>query len=120
MVAARVGRTVGLYQFEQQRNFAAAEGRNPLWDGRGTRGFQLLAVLAVVGLIISSVRRTGSWRRWLLVIPPLGVLVVVALTYGNPRFRAAAEPAVVVLASLAVFDIGAAVSGRRGGSYSGS
>jgi hypothetical protein len=38
VMAVRLGRTFGLYQFTQQRNFAAAEGRNPLWDGRGTRG----------------------------------------------------------------------------------
>ena len=116
VMAARLGRTVGLHQFTQQRNFAAAEGRNPLWDGRGTRGFQLLALVAIAGLVVSSVRRTRTWERWLLVVPPLAVVVVVALTYGNPRFRAAAEPAVVVLAALGAFDVIAAlrsISARR-------
>ncbi len=107
VMAARLGRTFGLHQFTQQRNFAGAEGRNPVWDGRGTRGFQLLSVVAVAGLVISSVRRTRTWERWLLVVPPAAVIVVVALTYGNPRFRAAAEPAVVVLAALGAFDIAA-------------
>ena len=105
VMAARLGRTVGLYQFTQQRNFAAAEGRNPVWDGRGTRSFQLLGLVAIVGLVISSIRRTRTWERWLLVIPPAAVFIIVALTYGNPRFRAAAEPAVVVLAALGTFDI---------------
>ncbi len=105
VMAARLGRTFGLYQFTQQRNFAGAEGRNPLWDGRGTRGFQLMAVIGIVGLVVSSVRRTRRWERWLVVVPPLAVVAVVAFTYGNPRFRAAAEPAVVVLAALGAFDL---------------
>ncbi len=109
VMAARLGRTFGLYQFEQQRNFAGAEGRNPLWDGRGTRSFQLLALVGIVGLAVSSVRRTRSWERWMLVVPPAAVVVIVAFTYGNPRFRAAAEPAVVVLAALGAFDIVAAL-----------
>lgn len=115
VVAARLGRTVGLYQFEQQRNFAGAEGRNPLWDGRGTRSFQLLALVGIAGLVISSVRGTRSWERWLLVIPPAAVFVVVAATYGNPRFRAAAEPAVVVLAALGAFDVVDALARRSAG-----
>jgi 4-amino-4-deoxy-L-arabinose transferase-like glycosyltransferase len=109
VMAARLGRTFGLYQFQQQQNFAGAEGRNVLWDGRGTRGFQLLSLVAIAGLVISSVRRTRSWERWLLVVPPAAVVLVVAFTYGNPRFRAAAEPAVVVLAALGAFDIVAAL-----------
>ncbi|MCU1371713.1 MAG: hypothetical protein JWO77_2907 [Ilumatobacteraceae bacterium] len=115
VMAARLGRTFGLYQFQQQQNFAGAEGRNVVWDGRGTRSFQLLALLAIVGLVVSSVRRTRTWERWLLVVPPAAVVLVVALTYGNPRFRAVAEPAVVVLAALGAFDILAAVRGRSAG-----
>jgi hypothetical protein len=115
VMAARLGRTFGLYQFEQQQNFAGTEGRNVQWDGRGTRGFQLLAIVGLAGLVISSVRRTRSWERWLLVVPPAAVVVIVAFTYGNPRFRAAAEPAVVVLAALGAFDIVAALPGRSAG-----
>ena len=115
VMAVRLGRTFGLTQFQQQQNFAGAEGRNVLWDGRGTRGFQLLALVGIAGLVISSVRRTRSWERWLLVVPPAAVVVIVAFTYGNPRFRAAAEPAVVVLAALGAFDVVAALSGRSAG-----
>ncbi|HWJ97388.1 MAG TPA: glycosyltransferase family 39 protein [Acidimicrobiales bacterium] len=115
VVAARLGRTFGLYQFEQQRNFAGAEGRNVLWDGRGTRSFQLLALVGIAGLVVSSVRRTRTWERWLLVVPPAAVVVIVAFTYGNPRFRAAAEPAVVVLAALGALDVVGAVVGRSAG-----
>ncbi|MEZ5180531.1 MAG: hypothetical protein R2702_01410 [Acidimicrobiales bacterium] len=104
VVAARLGRTVGLYRFEQQRNFAFAEGRNPVWDGRGTRAFQALAVLGVVGLVLAAARR-ASRQRWLLLVPVACSLLVVAVTYGNPRFRAAAEPAVVVLGALGAIEV---------------
>ncbi|MFN8017790.1 MAG: glycosyltransferase family 39 protein [Acidimicrobiales bacterium] len=110
VMAARVGRTVGLYRFDQQSNFAYAEGRNPTWERRGTRGFQLLFLIGIVGLVAAAARRRLEWRRTLLLVAPACVLVVVALTYGNPRFRAAAEPSVVVLATLALVD---AATARR-------
>ncbi len=115
VVAARLGRTVGLYRFDQQAGFAAVEGRNPARERQGTRMFQLLAVIALAGLA------AGGWRRRerLLPLAVLGaVLVTVVITYGNPRFRAAAEPAVVVLAVVAVVDAGRWVGGvsRRFGS----
>jgi 4-amino-4-deoxy-L-arabinose transferase-like glycosyltransferase len=116
VVAARLGRTLGLYRFEQQSNFAFAEGRNATWERRGTRGFQLMAVVGLAGLVAGAVRRDLPWRRWLLVVPVVAVLIVVAATYGNPRFRAAAEPAVVVLAVLAVGDAVAALRSRRAAS----
>lgn len=113
VVAARVGRTVGLYQLEQQSNFAFAEGRNATWDRRGTRSFQLLAVLGLVGLVLAA-RRGASRQRWLLLIPVACSLLVVALTYGNPRFRAAAEPAIVVLGALGLVEL-VEVGRARGG-----
>jgi 4-amino-4-deoxy-L-arabinose transferase-like glycosyltransferase len=113
VVAARLGRTVGLYRFEQQTNFAAAEGRNVTWERRGTRSFQLLAVIGAVGVVVALARRRFEWRRALLLVPPAAVLVVVALTYGNPRFRAAAEPVIVVLAALAIADLAAGLSASR-------
>ena len=105
VVAARVGRTVGLYQFDQQANFAAAEGRDPAWERRGTRMFQVLVLLGAVGLVVSWRRRTLTFERLLLLVPPAVALVTVAVTYGNPRFRAVAEPAIVVLAALGVVDL---------------
>lgn len=102
VVAARLGRTVGLYRFDQQVDFARFEGRTPQWDRLGTRAFQLLSVVAVAGAL-------APWRgrgpRWVLAVPVAAVVVTVAATYGNFRFRAVADPAVVVLAVLAVADL---------------
>ena len=104
VMAARVGRTVGLYQLEQQSNFAFSEGRNAIWDRRGTRSFQILTFLGVVGLGLAA-RRGASRQRWLLLVPLVCSLAVVAVTYGNPRFRAAAEPMAAVLAALGIGEL---------------
>jgi 4-amino-4-deoxy-L-arabinose transferase-like glycosyltransferase len=111
VVAARLGRTVGLYRFADTSNYARLEGRDATRERRGTRTFQVLAVLALVGLA------AGGWRHRERLIPLAlvgAVLVTVAVTYGNPRFRATAEPAVVVLAVLAVCDLVRRAASRPG------
>ena len=59
----------------------------------------LLVPLAVGGLVL--LRRRGRPLR-ILVAPLVLVTVVAATTYGSTRFRAAAEPPIVVLASVAL------------------
>jgi hypothetical protein len=59
----------------------------------------LLAPLAVVGFV--ALRRRGRPLR-ILIAPIVLVTVVAAATYGSTRFRAAAEPPLVVLASVAL------------------
>jgi hypothetical protein len=101
VVAVRLGRTVGLYRFVDQSNFARLEGRSPARERVGTRTFQLFLIIGVAGLV------AGGWRhreRWIPVAVIAAVLVTVMVTYGNPRFRATAEPAVVVLAAVAVVE----------------
>lgn len=105
VMAARVGRTVGLYRLDQQVNFARAEGRSPRWERRGLRASQALAVLAVAALVLALVRRRHRFERLVVAVPIAAMLVTVALTYGNPRFRVAAEPSVVALAAVAVVDL---------------
>lgn len=103
VVAARLGRTTGLYRFEQQVNFGGLEGRTVRWDRPGTRLFQVLSLVALAGAL-------APWRprgrdRWVLAVPLVAVVATVAVTYGNLRFRAVADPVVVVLAALAVGDL---------------
>jgi len=103
VVAARLGRTLGLYRLDQQANFSGAEGRDVALDRFGTRLFQLLALVVVVGAL-------GPWRRGgarlLLLAPLVAVAITVAATYGSLRFRSVADPIVVLLAVLAIADIG--------------
>lgn len=101
VVAARLGRTVGLYRLSEQAAFGGLEGRVPRWDRLGTRLFQVLSLVAVAGIAVRSPRRGP---RWVVALPLVGVAATVAMTYGNLRFRAVADPLVVVLAVVAVFD----------------
>jgi 4-amino-4-deoxy-L-arabinose transferase-like glycosyltransferase len=57
----------------------------------------LLIPFAVAGAIV--LRRRGDPLR-ILVVPIVFVVLVAALSYGSTRFRVAAEPAIVVLASV--------------------
>lgn len=110
VVAARIGRTIGFYRFDQQVNFARFEGRAGSWDRAGTILFQVLSAVAVLGAIAPWRGRTGP--RWLLLVPVAAVLCTVAVTYGNLRFRAIADPAVVLAACLALADGVRRINGR--------
>ncbi|HEY4378513.1 MAG TPA: glycosyltransferase family 39 protein [Acidimicrobiales bacterium] len=99
VVAARIGRTFGVYRFTQQTNFAGVEGRSVPWERRGTRMFQALFLLGIAGVVVLWRRRAAVWP---LVAPMVVVLGTVAFTYGNQRFRAGAEPATIVLAVVAL------------------
>lgn len=102
VVVARLGRTVGLYRFDQSANFSAAEGRDGDLDRLGTRLFQVVALVALVGAV-------GPWRRGgarlVLLAPIAAVTITVAATYGSLRFRTVVDPIVVLLAVLATVDI---------------
>jgi CHASE2 domain-containing sensor protein len=59
----------------------------------------LLAPFAVGGAVV--LRRRREPLR-VLIVPLVFVTLVAALSYGSTRFRVAAEPAIVVLASVGV------------------
>src|SRR4051794_6283400 len=59
----------------------------------------LLAPFAIAGAVV--LRRRGEPLR-ILLAPIVFVIVVAALSYGSTRFRVAAEPSIVVLASLGI------------------
>jgi 4-amino-4-deoxy-L-arabinose transferase-like glycosyltransferase len=59
----------------------------------------LLIPFAVAGAVV--LRRRGEPLR-VLIVPIVFVVLVAALSYGSTRFRVAAEPAIVVLASVGV------------------
>jgi 4-amino-4-deoxy-L-arabinose transferase-like glycosyltransferase len=70
----------------------------------------LLIPFAAAGAIV--LRRRGRPLR-ILLVPVLFVTLVGALTYGSTRFRVAAEPALVVLAAVAVAELLDRVRGAR-------
>jgi hypothetical protein len=97
VVLARVGRLLGVYAPRQLTNYTVGEGR-PRWASYlGLVTFLLLVALAVVGA--RRLRRRGQ-PIWPLLAPAVLVLAAAAVVYGTPRFRAPAEPSVVVLAAV--------------------
>lgn len=106
VVTVRELRTWGLYAPRQQIDFESLEGRPKRWQGVGTVMYWVLLPFAVLGVVLLYRRRV---RVWPLLSTAVVVALTTALTYGQQRFRVAAEPSLVVLAAVSV----AAVAGRR-------
>ena len=94
----------------QQVSFESLEGRPRAWQMRGTLMYWVLAPLAIAGAVLLRRR-----RRLLLplVATAVTVTIVAALTYGQQRFRIAAEPAILVLAAATLVELARAVGRRR-------
>jgi 4-amino-4-deoxy-L-arabinose transferase-like glycosyltransferase len=110
VATVRVLRTWGLYAPGQQVSFESLEGRPRVWQMRGTLMYWVLAPLAVVGAVL-------MWRRrrllWPLFATALTVTVTAASTYGQQRFRIAAEPAILVLAAVTIVEAARAINEVR-------
>jgi hypothetical protein len=110
VAVVRVLRTWGLYAPRQQVSFESLEGRPRAWQMRGTVMFWLLAPLAIAGGIIVRRRRRLLWP---LLATAVTVSMVAVATYGQQRFRIAAEPAILVLAAVAVVEAIRVSAARR-------
>jgi 4-amino-4-deoxy-L-arabinose transferase-like glycosyltransferase len=103
VTVVRVLRTWGAYAPGQQVDFESLEGRPRAWQMRGTWMYWVLAPLAVAGAVIVRRRRRLVWP---LVATAVTVTIVAASTYGQQRFRIAAEPAILVLAAVTLVELG--------------
>jgi 4-amino-4-deoxy-L-arabinose transferase-like glycosyltransferase len=100
VLAARAGRLLDVYRPWSQGVFlASAEGRRPAAQRLGLIAWWVLAPLALLGALVLRRRRAPLV---VLLAPCLLVLLVALATYGSTRFRFAAEPAIVVLAAVAL------------------
>jgi 4-amino-4-deoxy-L-arabinose transferase-like glycosyltransferase len=99
VVAARVGRTWGVFRPMSELRAEELESR-PFWALAAGWGFYL-ALLPLAALGARAFRR-GGIPLWPLLSLVVMVTVVTAATYGNQRFRMAAEPALVVFAAAAL------------------
>jgi 4-amino-4-deoxy-L-arabinose transferase-like glycosyltransferase len=97
VVAARLGRVVDVYAVGNSVQLDAGEEKARIVVWAGVVAWWLLAVAAVVGWT-----RAPNPPRWWLAAPIGSVLVTAVLFYGAHRIRAPMEPAVVVLAAVAV------------------
>jgi 4-amino-4-deoxy-L-arabinose transferase-like glycosyltransferase len=101
VLAARVGRTWSVYRPTDMIAFNEGEGREA-WVTRG--GLVAYYPTLIAALAGSAVLWRARKRRelWVLVVPVLSVTLGAALSYGQTRFRATAEPSLALLAAVAV------------------
>jgi hypothetical protein len=100
VVAARIGRTWSLYRPLDMVEFNKGEGRESWVTRLGLLVYYPTLIGAIAGAIIMW-RRRARRALWVLLVPAIGVTVGVAVTYGQTRFRAAAEPSLAILAAVA-------------------
>ena len=101
VVAARVGRMVGLYEPEQQVNLESLLGGREYGVAKWSMyGFYVLALLSIVGAVALRRRRTVPVYPLLAVL--IAVLITVIVTYANIRFRAPAEVVLAILGAVAI------------------
>jgi 4-amino-4-deoxy-L-arabinose transferase-like glycosyltransferase len=98
VMTVRVLRSWELYRPRQQWTIERFfEGRDLRVEQIGVAMYYVLALLAIAGAVL--LRRRGQPLR--IVLSPFALVVLVSLgAYGFTRFRIAAEPAIVVLASV--------------------
>ena len=100
VVAARLARVAGVLHPLGEMALDHTFYQQEHWVTYSLVGsFYLVAGLAIAGVIILHRRRTLLWP---LVAIPLIVACSVAMTFGQIRYRAPAEPALVILAAVAV------------------
>jgi 4-amino-4-deoxy-L-arabinose transferase-like glycosyltransferase len=98
--AARLGRSFELFRPKQQWVMEAFyEGRSLEVERAGVLVYYVVALLAIAGVLVLR-RRHGPW---LILLTPVVLVVFVSITaYGFTRFRVGAEPALIVLAAIAL------------------
>jgi Dolichyl-phosphate-mannose-protein mannosyltransferase len=99
VAAARLGRVFYVFRPAQTIDNAHAEGRPEWAEWLGAATTWVLVPLAAVGWWTLRRQRAPLWP---LVAPLLAVLASFLIVAGIPRYRAAAEPTLVVLAAAAV------------------
>lgn len=99
VVAARIGRMWSVFDVRQTVGADTGEGR-PRWASYlGVAMLYVLVALAVIGGVASRRRKLPIWP---LVVPIVVVTMVTLLIGGVTRYRAAAEPSLIVLAALGI------------------
>ena len=99
VVAARIGRTWSLFRPTDMIFFNQGEGREA-WVTRLGLWFYYPELAFAIGGAVVLVRRKLGRTLYVLCVPAIAVTIGVAITYGQTRFRVAAEPSLAVLAAV--------------------
>lgn len=99
VMAARVGRVAGVFQPFWLARAAQDEGR----PHAAALGGWAVSIALLPATVVGGVALRRRRAPLAAVLAPVAVVVVgAALTYGHPRFRAPAEPVLVVLAAIGI------------------
>jgi hypothetical protein len=104
VVAARIGRTWSLYRPLDMVAFNKGEGRESWVTRLGLLVYYPTLILAIAGSI-AMWRRRARLALWVLLVPAISLTIGVAVTYGQTRFRAVAEPSLAILAAVGVLTL---------------
>jgi hypothetical protein len=96
VLAARLARIAGVWSPRQQVQIDMAEHRPQRVAQSGVALWWLVLALAVVGVAALRRARIPSWPA---VAPVIAMLVGVLSAFASTRYRASAEPAMVILAA---------------------
>jgi hypothetical protein len=111
VVAARIGRTWGLFRPGDMIKYNTLEDREEWVTRLGMVGYYPTLIAAVFGAVLLW-RRRRRRELYALLVPALVVTIGVAVTYGQTRFRAAAEPSLAIMAAFALVVLFGKVRGR--------
>lgn len=112
VVLARVGRTWSLFRPLDMVAFNTGEDRER-WATRLGLIAYYPTLLAAIGGAVMLWRRRARGSLWVLGAPVVVVTLGSIVTYGQTRFRAAAEPSLALLAAVAVVAVIERVANRR-------
>ncbi len=112
VVLARVGRTWGVFRPGDMISYNKNEGREPWVTRLGMLVYYPTLLLAIAGVVVLW-RRRARLALWVLLAPAIAVTVTSAVTYGQTRFRAAAEPSLAIFAAVGIVALVAAVRERN-------
>lgn len=102
VAAVRLLRTFGAWDVRTQLYVESLEGRDYDWLWAGWIGWVMTAIAATGGVVATRIGRGLRCDLWLVLVP-VGVVAFTALvSYGNQRFRAIAEPGMLVVAAVGV------------------
>jgi hypothetical protein len=101
VVAARLGRGLSVWQVDAMTTLNQGEGRERLASWIGVVQFWVLVPLAAYGLVAWPVAQ----RRWPMLALIIMSLVTIAALYGIPRFRIAAEVAIVICGAIGLMSL---------------
>ncbi len=102
VTAFRVARGIGVYRPNDMTIINQLDGRNRWASWLSTVQFWVFGVLAFAGLRWWPTRDRLRRPRWPIVATMIFTLLMMAISYGNPRFRVPIEPGLVIAASVAI------------------